>query len=74
MATSRAPASSCPAARSANQPARPTFADIDAGGRINALDISAIKQRLNQTLPAVQPASRVLLSARDLFGNADKRR
>jgi hypothetical protein len=33
---------------------------MDAGGRVNALDVSAIKQRLNQVPPAGLPASAIL--------------
>jgi len=50
------------------------FADVNGDGRINALDLSAVKQRLNSILPAGAPAtlsavSPFVLRRRLLVGN-----
>ena len=40
------------------------FADLNADGQINALDLGIAKARLNTRLPSTDPATALLFSAR----------
>ena len=48
------------------------FADVNGDGRINSLDLAAVRQRLNTALPAAVPQARSRGAAGDSGGAAPR--